>query len=59
MRHGFMNTMLKQKLNHHNGCQKGHHDRKKRGKCGQTLKSEYFANSIQDTLLTSLLGFLT
>jgi hypothetical protein len=38
MRHGFMDTMLKQKLNHHNGCQKGHQDQRKQDKCGQTLK---------------------
>jgi hypothetical protein len=30
MRHGFMHTTLKQKLSHQNGCQKGHHDRRKR-----------------------------
>jgi hypothetical protein len=29
MRHGFMDTMFKQKLSHHNRCQKGHHDRNK------------------------------
>jgi hypothetical protein len=43
MRHGFMDTMLKQKLSHQNGCQeKGHHDGKKLDKCDSHADRFYF-----------------